>query len=1392
LLISITIVYERYKGIWASFPLFCFWFLQFLAGIIPFYSKIILKEYENHLTTFVLFYISYGLNLLQLVLTSFSDTAGPLQQLNEDQLSMPSFLLFNSLTSLVKTAYRRTLLESDIPKLLPRNESKVLSKTFQDYWNKELHKKKLKYERCSGQESAEIEPTEKTPLLISSSSKSAKTCPNDDDDDGGGGGGGAKVVEPQFKVSILWIFMRSFGGALFLGYFFRLISCFTIFVPPLLLTNLINYNNSDEISWKGYLYAVCILLNDILTAILENLFNRYNILSCLRMKAALSCAVYKKALTISSRARSQFTVGEIVNMMSVDCERINMALRLAWVLWSCPLEIALSLYFLYNILGVSVFAGLILLLVITPFNMLVTKIIGKFTMAQMEIKDKRLSVINQVLFGIKVLKLYAWEALFQKKISAIRKEEINLLKKSNLTLSIVYCMWEISPIMVMIASFTSYIFIMGNTISVQTAFVAQSLFNLMKVPMNLLPEIMIYMAECSVSLKRVNKFLNSEDFDPGIIRHDLPQGEAIKIQDGCYSWGNSAEDTLTNINMTIPKGSLVALVGSVGSGKSSVLSCLLGEMHKKSGTVYVKGSVAYVPQEAWIQNATIKDNILFGKKYNAKTYQQVLQFCSLKHDLDILPGGDMTEIGEKGINLSGGQKQRVSLARAAYADADIYLLDDPLSAVDSHVGKSIFNNLIGNTGQLKDKTRLLVTHGVHWLPMVDFVIIMDEGKILRIGTYTELIESGGEIAEFLNTYSLHQDDTKNNADGETDAIPHESARLLRRQSTMNSNISSTSEQVGQKLTEDESMVQGKVDLKIYTSYIKAFGITLFSLAIIFNTLYNVANIASSVWLSQWTEDPYLVNETNINTTHYDELTNMYLGGYGGFGVLVGVLSAIFSIHLAYGFVNASNRLHNMMLTNVMAAPLHFFDVTPLGRITNRFSSDTDTLDNLMPDQIHSLLLTSMSMVISIIAIMYFIPIFIAFMVPLFCLYYGLLHFYMPTARQLQRFESVSRSPIYNHFSETLSGCVSIKAYKATTRFIQESEKRISVNVKNYYNMRMANRWMSMRIQIMGSFLVFFSCLAGVISRGSLSGGLFGMSINFSLQITEFLNWMLYNLTEFQTSLVSIERIEDFRNIKPEADWVIDDHRPRLNWPHSGEVVLKDYSTRYRPGLELVLKGISCQFRPGEKVGIVGRTGAGKSSLTLGLFRIIEAADGAIKVDDENIADYGLHDVRSKFTILPQEPFLFSGSLQNNLDPFDRYTDEELWKALEHAHLDKFVRDQPSALQYECGEGGQNLSAGQRQLVCLARALLQKSMLLVLDEATAAVDMETDSLIQGTIRKEFSECTILTIAHRLNTIMDYDRILVLDHGQIAEFDTPDNLLKDNNSIFYQMAKNSGCV
>ncbi|GFN98305.1 multidrug resistance-associated protein 1 [Plakobranchus ocellatus] len=493
-----------------------------------------------------------------------------------------------------------------------------------------------------------------------------------------------------------------------------------------------------------------------------------------------------------------------------------------------------------------------------------------------------------------------------------------------------------------------------------------------------------------------------------------------------------------------------------------------------------------------------------------------------------------------------------------------------------------------------------------------------------------------------------------------------------------------------------------------------------------------------------------------------------------------------------GAIRAANLLHLGLLANILASPMSFFDTTPIGRIVNRFSKDVDTVDVVIPLISGMFLMCVFQTLSTLLVISLSTPMFLMVIFPLLCFYYFVQRFYVATSRQLKRLESVSRSPIYSHFGETVTGAVTIRAYGQEQRFIKDSQTKVDDNQICYYPSIVANRWLAIRLEVVGNLIIFFASLFAVLGREDLSPGIVGLSITYAMNVTQTLNWMVRMTCELETNIVAVERIKEYTETPTEAAWVIEHNRPSSNWPDKGEVQFKDYQLRYREGLDLVLKGITCNIASGEKVGIVGRTGAGKSSLTMALFRIIEAAGGQIVLDGMDISTIGLHDLRSKITIIPQDPVLFSGTLRMNVDPFGRYSDEQVWSALEHAHLKTFVSGLAEGLLFECSEGGENLSVGQRQLVCLARALLRKTQLLILDEATAAVDLETDDLIQATIRTEFEECTVLTIAHRLNTIMDYTRIMVLDAGQIKEFKSPQALLEDTNSIFHGMAKDAGLV
>lgn len=984
------------------------------------------------------------------------------------------------------------------------------------------------------------------------------------------------------------------------------------------------------------------------------------------------------------------------------------------------------------------------------------------------------------------------------------------------------------------ATFATYVQISPeNILDAKTAFVSISLFNLLRFPISMLPMIITSLVQANVSLTRLNKFLNADELDPDAVTKDKNIKKPITIENGTFAWGHDDEDgkpVLHNLDIEIEEGSLVAVVGSVGAGKSSLCSAILGEMEKQSGRVNVNGNIAYVAQQAWIQNATLEDNILFNNKKNEDRYFSCIRACALQSDLDMLPGGDQTEIGEKGINLSGGQKQRVSLARAVYSDADIYLLDDPLSAVDSHVGKHIFENVIGPEGILKGKTRILVTHGLTYLPKVEKIVVLKNGTITEQGSYKELIEKKGEFQEFLLQYLAEENEdeedleeledikmqlestlgkerlqrqiSRTKRESESESIGHdgigEHRGSIRHRSKKISESEKTKPAIappqqveakaGQKLIEKEKAETGKVQLSVYGYYIRAIGIMSTCMTVVFYILSQACTVGSNVWLTAWSSESALQNETGQDPAVRDK----YLGVYGalGIGQALFILGGAFS--LSFGALDAAEGLHTNILKNVLRLPMSFFDTNPVGRMINRFGKDVDTMDNILPWSIRSWLMCLFQVIATFVAIIYATPVFVVVMLPTMIIYYFVQVLYVSTSRQLKRIESVSRSPIYSHFQETIQGASTIRAFGRSHQFMLESEKKVDTNQVSSFPSVMANRWLAIRLEFIGNILTFFAALFAVLGRDTISGGLVGLSVSYALSVTQTLNWLVRMTSDVETNIVAVERIKEYTETTQEAEWEIPEKKPPEYWPEHGVVEFNKYSTRYREGLDLVVKDIDCKISGGEKIGIVGRTGAGKSSLTLALFRIIEAASGNITIDKIDISKIGLHDVRRRLTIIPQDPVLFSGTLRMNLDPFNLYDDEKVWSALEHSHLKDFVSGLNAGLQHEVSEGGENLSVGQRQLVCLARALLRKTRVLVLDEATAAVDLETDDLIQQTIRREFADCTVITIAHRLNTIMDSSRVLVLDKGEIREFESPENLLKDKKSIFYSMAKDAGLV
>ncbi|XP_019521622.1 PREDICTED: multidrug resistance-associated protein 1 [Hipposideros armiger] len=1357
LLATFLIQLERRKGVQSSGIMLTFWLIALLCAIAILRSKIMtaLKE-DAKVDVFrdATFYIYFSLVLIQLVLSCFSDRAPLFSETINDPNPCPesgaSFLsriTFWWITGLMILGYRQPLESTDLWSLNKEDMSEEVVPMLVKNWKKECAK--------SRKQLVKIVYPSQDPTKPKSGSK---VDVNEEAE--------ALIVKPSRKErdpSLFKVLYKTFGPYFLMSFLFKAVHDLMMFTGPEILKLLINFVNDKEApNWQGYFYTALLFISACLQTLVLHQYFHICFVSGMRIKTAVIGAVYRKALVITNSARKSSTVGEIVNLMSVDAQRFMDLTTYINMIWSAPLQVILALYLLWLNLGPSVLAGVAVMIFMVPVN------------AVMAMKTKTYQVLclgpgTQVSAG------------------------------------------HSACLQVALSTFAVYVTVdKNNILDAQKAFVSLALFNILRFPLNILPMVISSIVQASVSLKRLRIFLSHEELEP-----DSIERRPIKDVSGVQGEGEGVGVLCCfSITFSIPEGSLVAVVGQVGCGKSSLLSALLAEMDKVEGHVSIKGSVAYVPQQAWIQNDSLRENILFGRQLQERYYQAVIEACALLQDLEILPSGDRTEIGEKGVNLSGGQKQRVSLARAVYCDCDIYLLDDPLSAVDAHVGKHIFENVVGPKGMLKNKTRLLITHGISYLPQVDVIIVMSGGKISEMGSYQELLARDGAFAEFLRTYAgteqeqAEQDDglaglsgpgkeTKQMENGMvvTDAVGKQLQRQLSSSSSYSGDVSrhhnSTAElqKAGAKkedtwkLMEADKAKTGQVKLSVYWEYMKAIGLFISFLSIFLFLCNHVAALASNYWLSLWTDDP-IINGTQQHT-------NVRLSVYGALGISQGIAVFGYSMALSIGGIFASRRLHLDLLHNVLRSPMSFFERTPSGNLVNRFSKEMDTVDSMIPQVIKMFMGSLFNVIGACIIILLATPIAAVIIPPLGLIYFFVQRFYVASSRQLKRLESVSRSPVYSHFNETLLGVSVIRAFAEQERFIHQSDRKVDENQKAYYPSIVANRWLAVRLECVGNCIVLFAALFAVISRHSLSAGLVGLSVSYSLQVTAYLNWLVRMSSEMETNIVAVERLKEYSETEKEAPWRIKEMAPASTWPQVGRVEFRDYGLRYRDDLDLVLKHINVTIEGGEKVGIVGRTGAGKSSLTLGLFRINESAQGEIIIDGVNIAKIGLHDLRFKITIIPQDPVLFSGSLRMNLDPFSQYSDEEVWTSLELAHLKNFVSALPDKLNHECAEGGENLSVGQRQLVCLARALLRKTKILVLDEATAAVDLETDDLIQSTIRTQFDDCTVLTIAHRLNTIMDYMRVIVLDKGEIRECGPPSDLLQQRG-LFYVMAKDAGLV
>ncbi|KAI0763773.1 metal resistance protein YCF1 [Trametes elegans] len=1237
---------------------------------------------------------------------------------------------------------------------------------------------------------------------------------------------GDRLKSAMEKHSSLWAALFvAYGGPYVFALGLKIIQDCLAFLQPQLLRWLLSYISTYQTARasdrdpptpiEGFAIAAIMFGASLVqTVILHQYFQRcYE--TGMRVRSGLITAIYQKALVLSNDGRSSAS-GDIVNLMSVDAMRLQDLCTYGLISISGPFQITLAFISLYNILGWPAFVGVAIMIISIPLNTVIARLLKRLQERQMKNRDKRTRLMSDLLANIPSIKLYAWENAFIRWVSEVRNnQELRMLRKIGIVTSLNTSLWSGIPLLVAFSSFAVAAYTSDTPLTSDKIFPAISLYMLLQFPLNMFSMVTSNIIEAMVSVKRLSAFLDSDELQPDVrqtvAKDSNPEcGDVVvSITNADFAWNKDAPaPTLDDINLTVRKGELVGVLGRVGAGKTSLLSAIIGEMRRRDGEVKVFGSISYAPQNPWIMSATIRDNILFSHKYDEEFYNLVLDACALRPDLALLQNGDMTEVGEKGITLSGGQRARVALARAVYARADVVLLDDVLAALDSHVAKHVFDHVIGPNGLLATKARIVVTNSIHFLKHFNQVLYMRRGVILESGTYSELVNNSqselhklikghgnltasltsGMSTPFITGFSAtpsSEGDTavESNGDLTEEKLERVDKTLIRRKSFGKATIEDTlpTRTASDGPTKEHSE-QGRVKREVYARYIAAASKAGFGAFVVATVLQQVAGLLGNNTLRAWGEHNRVAGD--------NAGAGMYLLGYGVFSLsstLLGTVAAILIWVMCS--VRSARRLHDAMLDAIMHAPLTFFELTPTGRILNLFSRDTYVIDMILARVIQNSVRTLCTTAMIIVVIGYSFPLFLIAVPPLAWFYIRVMIYYLSTSRELKRLDAVSRSPIFAWFSESLNGLSTIRAFGQQQLFIANNERRVDRNQICYLPSISVNRWLAVRLEFVGSTIIFIAAILSILAlmTTGVDAGLVGFVLSYALNTTGSLNWLVRSASEVEQNIVSVERVLHYIELPPEAPWEVPGTVPE-DWPAKGEVEFRQYSARYRPELDLVLKDIS---NASEKVGIVGRTGSGKSSLLLSLFRIIEPASGSIFIDGVDIAKVGLHDLRSAISIVPQSPDLFEGTIRENIDPTGASSDAEIWVALEQTHLKAFVEALPGGLDAAVREGGSSLSAGQRQLLCFARALLRKSKILVLDEATSAVDLDTDRAIQEIIRgPQFAHVTMLTIAHRVNTILESDRVLVLDAGKVIEYDSPKNLLANKQSSFHSLASEAG--
>ncbi|XP_075784195.1 ATP-binding cassette sub-family C member 8 isoform X3 [Pelodiscus sinensis] len=1280
---------------------------------------------------------------------------------------------------------------------------------------------------------------------------------------------------PQGSKSIWCALCCAFGRPLVLSSTFRVLADLLGFAGPLCISGIVHHvgkgNNtirpqikilgvffisSQEFLANAYVLAVLLFFALLLQRTILQASYYVAIETGINLRGAIQTKIYNKIMQLSTSNMSmgEMTAGQICNLVAIDTNQLMWFFFLCPNLWAMPVQIIAGVLLLYYLLGISALIGAVVIIVLAPVQYFVATKLSQAQRSTLEYSNERLKKTNEMLRGIKLLKLYAWEHIFHSSVEETRQKEMTSLKAFALYTSISIFMNAAIPIAAVLTTFVVHAHLTGNAdFSPSVAFASLSLFHILVTPLFLLSSVVRSTVKALVSVQKLSEFLSSEEIGEEYDKCPVPRSAdnhskyqvvplkvvnrkrparedwnnysshmrrpvnitegddfCVKITNGFFTWTPDGSPTLSNIDIRIPQGQLTMIVGQVGCGKSSLLLATLGEMQKISGNVFwnspeketavdtevrKRGSVAYASQKPWLLNATVEENITFESPFNKQRYKAVIDACSLQPDIDILPHGDQTQIGERGINLSGGQRQRISVARALYQQTSVVFLDDPFSALDIHLSDHLMQEGILKMLREDKRTIILVTHKLQYLPHADWIIAMKDGTIQREGTLKDIQKSESELFEHWKTLMNRQDqelEKETIIERKTGLERKNHRRTRYSRETLLKDDEEDEEEITESDDDDNlSSVlhqRAKMPWRACGKYLSSAGILLLPLLVLSQLLKHTVMVAIDYWLAIWTSNVISakieLEQKNcsvcqeFNHSHYSKVFSILC-------CLGIILCLVTSIAVEWTGLKVAKKLHYCLLNKIILAPMRFFETTPLGSILNRFSADCNTIDQHIPATLECLSRSTLLCVSALAVISYVTPMFLIALLPLAIICYFIQKYFRVASRDLQQLDDSTQLPLLCHFSETVEGLTTIRAFRYEARFRQKLlEYTDSNNIASLF-LTAANRWLEVRMEYIGACVVLIAAVTSITNSlyNHLSSGLVGLGLTYALMVSNYLNWMVRNLADMEIQLGAVKRINGL--LKTEAEnyeGLLSPSQIPQNWPDRGEIQIQNLSVRYDSNLKPVLKHVSAHIDPGQKIGICGRTGSGKSSFSLAFFRMVDTFEGRIIIDGIDIAKLPLQTLRSRLSIILQDPILFSGTIRFNLDPEKKCTDSMLWEALEIAQLKHVVKALPGGLEAIVTEGGENFSQGQRQLFCLARAFVRKTSIFIMDEATASIDMATENILQKVVMTAFADRTVVTIAHRVHTILNADLVIVMKRGVILEYDKPDVLLEQEDSVF----------